>query len=305
MIIMFISYEQRSWSKMKILVLGATGMVGRSLLRKFEADSEFQVAGTTTKQVSIENLLLFRWPKDSLYQLIESTSPDVVINVAAYLDHKLLNFDEFASHEAFTLNADLPLALSPIAEKIPVLHVSTDGVFSGKNPPYTEISFTDGEGVYAESKIKGETSLVNGKILRCSILGRSPNPLISIPNLLLGKPRNSHMELSENEEWNGVTSFAFAEFITSLLKNNFLASMSKVQHVMPKNPINKIELFREIAIAIGRNDLTFTPAITKAPRSRTLTTINSDFLQEIWRSTSFGQVPTIQEMIKASDLKRV
>ena len=290
---------------MKILVLGATGMVGRSLRIKFETYSEFQVVGTTTKQESSENLLLFRWPKDSLHKLIESTSPDVIINVAAYLDHKLLNFDEFARQEAFTLNADLPLALSPIAEKIPVLHVSTDGVFSGKNPPYTELSFTDGEGVYAESKIKGETRLANGKILRCSILGRSPNPFISIPNLLLGKPRNSQMEISENEYWNGVTSFAFAELISSLLKNNLLASMSKVQHVIPKNPINKIELFREIAIAIGRNDLTFIPAIAKAPRSRTLTTIDSDFLEEVWGSTIFGQGPSVHDMIKASDLKTV
>ena len=288
---------------MKILVLGATGMVGRSLRIKFETCSEFQVLGTTTKQESSGNLLPFRWPKDSLHKLIESTSPDVIINVAAYLDHKLLNFDEFARQEAFTLNTDLPLALSPIAEIIPVLHVSTDGVFSGKNPPYTELSFTDGEGVYAESKIKGETSLANGKILRCSILGRSPNPLISIPNLLLGRPRNSQMEISENEYWNGVTSFAFAEFISSLLNNNLLSSMSKVQHVVPKNPINKIGLFREIAIAIGRNDLTFIPAIAKVPRSRTLTTINSDFLEEVWGSTIFGQVPSIRDMIKASDLK--
>ena len=79
--------------------------------------------------------------------------------------------------------------------------------------------------------------------------------------------------------------------------------MSKVQHVVPKNPINKIGLFREIAIAIGRNDLTFIPAIAKVPRSRTLTTINSDFLEEVWGSTIFGQVPSIRDMIKASDLK--
>jgi dTDP-4-dehydrorhamnose reductase len=290
---------------MKILVLGATGMVGRSLLRKFQTHSELQVIGTTTSQVSVENQIRFQWPADSLVNLIKNASPDVVINVAAILNHKLLDFDELARRKAFGLNSDLPLALSPIAEKIPVIHVSTDGVFSGENPPYTEVAPTDGEGVYAESKIKGEANLANGKILRCSILGRSPNTLISIPNLLLRQPKNSVMEISQNEHWNGVTSYAFAEFVASLLRNNFLDSMAKIQHVIPKSPISKIELFQEVAKAIARNDLTFIPSVSEDPRNRILTTADSDFLKAVWGSTSFGRVPTIQEMIKTSDLRGV
>ena len=280
-------------------------MVGRSLLRKFQTHSELQVIGTTTSQVSLENQIRFRWPVDSLVKLIENTSPDIVINTAAILNHKLLDFDELAKRKTFSLNSDLPLALSPIAEKIPVIHVSTDGVFNGENPPYTEVSPTDGKGVYAESKIKGEASLTNGNILRCSILGRSPNTLISIPNLLLRQPKNSVMNISENEDWNGVTSYAFAEFVASLLRNNFLASMAKIQHVIPKSSISKIELFQEVAKTIARNDLTFIPSVSEDPRDRILTTLNSDFLSAVWGSTSFGHVPTIQEMIKASDLRRV
>ena len=290
---------------MKILILGATGMVGRSLFRKLESDSNFEVMGTTTGNFLEKKLIRFDWPKDSLTQLIESFLPTVVINLAAKLNFKSLDTDQVASQRTFEINADLLLALSKVADVVRIVHISTDGVFRGDNPPYVEDSPADGKGVYAESKIKGEENLVKGNIFRSSIIGRSPNPMVSIPNLLLRQPRAGIMEIPNNEYWNGVTSFALAEFIHALLVHNLLDATGKIQHVIPKYPLNKLELFREISIAVGRSDLTFIPTIADFPSSRILSTLNPEYLTKVWGHTSFGHIPTIQEMIQKSDLINV
>jgi dTDP-4-dehydrorhamnose reductase len=201
----------------------------------------------------------------------------------------------------FALNSDLLSSLSMISDKVKLIHMSTDGVFSGKNPPYTEESATDGEGIYAKSKIQGELNITNGKILRCSIIGRSPNPQVSIPNLLLRQQQNAVMTISHNELWNGITSSAFAEFISSLLVNNLLDLMDRVQHVIPRYPLSKIELFQEVSKAVGREDIRFNSTITNEPRSRILATREMKFLTKVWEQTSFGKIPSIEEMLEESD----
>jgi dTDP-4-dehydrorhamnose reductase len=205
----------------------------------------------------------------------------------------------------FALNSDLLSSLSTTSEKAKLIHMSTDGVFSGKNPPYTENSDTDGEGIYAKSKIQGELSITNGKILRCSILGRSPDPQISIPNLLLRQQQNAVMAISENELWNGITSSAFAEFLHSLLVNNFLDLMPRVQHVIPRYPLTKKKLFEEVSKAVGREDIKFDSTITEYPRSRILATQEMEFLTKVWELTSFGKIPSIEEMLEKSDFLNV
>ena len=276
-------------------------MVGESVLRKLEANSNLSVVGTTTGQDSRANVTRFCWPQDSLKQLVDEISPDVILNFAAKLDNKSVDIDHVARQEMFALNSDLLSSLSMISEKIKLIHMSTDGVFSGKNPPYTEESATDGEGIYAKSKIQGELNITNGKILRCSIIGRSPNPQVSIPNLLLRQQQNAVMTISHNELWNGITSSAFAEFISSLLVNNLLDLMDRVQHVIPRYPLSKIELFQEVSKAVGREDIRFNSTITKEPRSRILATREIKFLKKVWEQTSFGKIPSIEEMLEKSD----
>ena len=276
-------------------------MVGQSVLRKLEADSSLSVVGTTTRQDLRANLIRFRWPQDSLTQLVEEISPRVILNLAAKLDNNSLGADRVAQQEMFTLNSDLLSSLSVISEKVKLIHMSTDGVFSGKNPPYTEDSDTDGEGIYAKSKIQGELNITNGKILRCSIIGRSPDPQISIPNLLLRQQQNAVMSISDNELWNGITSGAFAEFVHSLLVNDLLDLMPGVQHVIPRYPLTKKELFKEVSKAVGRVDLNFDSTITEDPRSRILHTREMEFLTKVWEQTSFGKIPSIEEMLEKSE----
>jgi dTDP-4-dehydrorhamnose reductase len=290
---------------MRILVVGATGMVGRSVLRKLDADSSLSVVGTTTGKEVTANLTRFQWPQDSLNELVDEISPDVILNLAAKLDNKSVNNDQVARQKMFALNSDLLLNLSAASEKATLIHMSTDGVFSGKNPPYTEKSDTDGEGIYAKSKIQGELNITNGKILRCSILGRSPDPQISIPNLLLRQQRNAVMAISNNELWNGITSNAFAEFLHSLLVNNFLDMMLRVQHIIPRYPLTKKELFQEVSKAVGREDINFDSTITEDPRSRILATQQMEFLKSVWEQTSFGKIPSIEEMLEKSEFLNV
>ena len=109
------------------------------------------------------------------------------------------------------------------------------------------------------------------------------------------------MAISDNELWNGITSNAFAEFLHSLLVNNFLDLMLRVQHVIPRYPLTKRDLFQEVSKAVGREDIKFDSITTEDPRSRILSTQEMEFLTRVWERTSFGKFPSIEEMLEKSE----
>src|SRR5450756_3197424 len=83
---------------------------------------------------------------------VREVSPDLVVNAAAYTDVDGAESDEL---EAFRVNAlgaqNLALACRP--GDIPLLHVSTDFVFSGEGAvPLTEFDRPEPRGVYGRSK---------------------------------------------------------------------------------------------------------------------------------------------------------
>lgn len=85
--------------------------------------------------------------------------PSLVINAAAFND---VDGAESHSEEAYAVNALGPrnLAIATAAHEIPLLHVSTDYVFSGNGRrPYHEFDQTNPRSVYAASKLAGEQAV--------------------------------------------------------------------------------------------------------------------------------------------------
>lgn len=132
---------------MKILVLGKTGQVGRSL-QKTLPHSTFW---------GREELDLSR-PKTVRHAVLE-LEPDCIINAAAYTA-----VDRAESEPELTnlVNAVSVEALAHAAEeiKIPLVYVSTDYVFSGElDRPYVETDEPAPKSVYGTTKLAGEQAI--------------------------------------------------------------------------------------------------------------------------------------------------
>ena len=136
---------------MRVLVTGAQGQVGYELLQR--APAGFTVFGYGSKELDISNA-------GQVQAVFDEVKPELVINAAAYT---AVDKAESDVERAYAVNSDGVGLLAVTAEKlgIPLLHISTDYVFSGEgDSPYTPDDATGPTGVYGLSKLAGENQLV-------------------------------------------------------------------------------------------------------------------------------------------------
>lgn len=287
---------------LKILILGSTGTVGEVLFERLSREHHWEIFGTTTATTDSMNRFKFIFPQEDIKELFMQIQPDVLINCIAKLNSRELETDTLMQEAAITLNALLPASLNKLHPKVKVIHVSTDAVFSGKRSKYHEDSLADGKSIYARTKLAGEKNLQNGLILRASILGRSRDKEISIPNKIRNASGKKKLLVPYNEYWNGITTHAFAEIIYSLLSNFGCSFASGIQHILPVDKVSKYHLFCSVARQISHSPKVIEGIILDKPQSIILTTNNMEFLENVWAGTKFNGIPTVDEMLKMSSL---
>lgn len=134
----------------KILVIGGNGQLGncfRKLAPEFENRFEFNFTDSETLDITDAEKV-----SDFFYDF----QPHFCINASAYT---AVDLAENESEKAFAVNADgvANLALACDEHKTVLIHISTDYVFDGDtNISYSEDNFTNPQGVYGASKLKGE-----------------------------------------------------------------------------------------------------------------------------------------------------
>lgn len=162
---------------MKILILGASGMLGHRLF--IELSKHHEVHGTYTgwKQFLPEDKVTHlgigtgNW-RFHLIDVFQNTKPDVVINCIAKVHP---TDDRFGKLDCIELNAAFPYELMYIAHEhdARLIHFSTDGVFSGNRGNYTEDDTPDATDTYGTTKRLGEISDMEHVLtLRCCPIGR-------------------------------------------------------------------------------------------------------------------------------------
>ena len=133
---------------MKILITGANGLLGHELSSLLK---DHTLILFSHSQLDISD-------SESVNKQIDSSSPDIIINSAAYtqVDACETNYDL-----AFQSNAIGPknLAIKCKQLGIPLIHISTDYVFEGnekKNSPLVEDDKLGPKTVYGKTKLEGE-----------------------------------------------------------------------------------------------------------------------------------------------------
>lgn len=145
---------------MRILVLGATGMLGTDLLeewhknRRRRSDTRDDVIAAGSRDADIRDA-------EQVDALVRKSHPDWIVLSAAYTD---VDGCETNRDLAFAVNAKGPENVARAAEKVRanVFLVSTDYVFDGKGTrPYETNDPVAPINVYGASKAAGEEALRN------------------------------------------------------------------------------------------------------------------------------------------------
>lgn len=137
---------------MRILILGAEGLVGRTFLQLCRGQ-RCQVLGTSRRQADITD---FR----ELLRLAEAFRPTHIVNCAAFTN---VDAAEKDPKSAFSVNVLGTENVGKVARLLgaKIVHISTDYVFSGSegSKPFIESDVTQPVGVYAKTKREGEERL--------------------------------------------------------------------------------------------------------------------------------------------------
>ncbi|WP_315856822.1 dTDP-4-dehydrorhamnose reductase family protein [Rhizobium leguminosarum] len=184
-------------SEAKVLILGASGMLGSTLFRTCHAAASLNVTATVRNSASLsffsetERCHLMSnvdvLDSDGLISLLNTVDPDVVINCVGLIKQLSSAKDPLV---ALPINALFPHRLARLCEMAGarLIHISTDCVFSGSTGNYTEECVSDAEDLYGKSKYLGEiVDYSNAVTLRTSIIGRELNTAHSLVDWFLAQ----------------------------------------------------------------------------------------------------------------------
>lgn len=235
----------------RVLVLGATGMLGSTLFRDFSADGSLETFGTMRKIGDARHFSPDL--RDSLVPDIqledefgplaafEAARPDIVINCVGIIKQLPQARDHLSS---LAINSSLPHRLAKYCSLVGarLVHFSTDCVFSGKAGNYKESDFADSNDLYGRTKFLGEVDYENALTLRTSIIGHELNSAKSLVNWFL--TQSGDVKGFRRAIFSGLPTIEVARVVRDLVIPN--PGMRGLYH-LSVDPINKNELLRLVA----------------------------------------------------------
>jgi len=255
---------------MRIIIFGASGMLGHNLFEIFSEIDQFETFGVLRKNVSTDffkkNLKRIKQISDAnkideISKLLKEVSPKVVINCIGLIKQKD-NLQSIA--DSIQLNSLFPHLLYKASQDVgaKLIHFSTDCVFSGKRGSYKEKDEPDAIDIYGLSKRLGEINSEGALTLRTSIIGHEIKSHVSLVDWFL-KQENSIKGYKE-AIFSGLTTIEVAKVLHQIILNNF--DLSGVYH-LSVNPISKYELLKLVAKTYKKNIEIFEDNEVKIDRS--------------------------------------
>lgn len=241
---------------MKILVLGASGMLGNAMVRVLSEGSEHEVYGTVRSAAVKRHFDAAITPRliegvdvenhDALMQTFILVRPDIVVNCVGLIK-QLADADD--ALQAIPMNAMLPHRLARLCELsgARLIHMSTDCVFSGDKGNYRESDPSDAKDLYGRSKYLGEVAYPHTLTLRTSIIGHELQSSHGLVNWFL----------AQQGQCNGYTKAIFSGLPTVILARAVRdvvipsTALSGVYHVAAQ-AISKFDLLALIATVYGK-----------------------------------------------------
>jgi dTDP-4-dehydrorhamnose reductase len=275
---------------MKVVVLGASGMLGSMVLRELAGDGTLEVAGTVRAALDAE-----RAGVDDLARLLDGAS--WAINSIGVIKPYIREDEAAAVERAVRVNGLFPHLLARAAERTGcrVLQIATDCVYAGTIGHYREDAPHDALDVYGKTKSLGEVHSTAVHHLRCSIIGPEPKAHVSLLDWFLGQPQGASVKGFVNHNWNGVTTLHFARLCRGIIRDAL--PLPHLLHVVPAGYVSKHEMLQSFAREYERSDIRIAPQEAAVVIDRTLATSHDGINRRVWASAGFAEPPAVPAMI--------
>jgi dTDP-4-dehydrorhamnose reductase len=251
---------------MRIVVLGASGMLGHKLLQTLHP--RFEVFATVRSDESMRTCLNalpgfppshFRSGVDALdfaavRRTIAELQPQVIVNCIGVVKQSDVIHHAVSSIQ---LNALFPHQLAQLCgeQGIRLILFSTDCVFSGRRGHYSEQDIADPIDLYGRSKLLGEVDQAGCLTLRTSIVGWELEHQRSLLGWF-GLQRGKRIRGYQRAIFSGLSTLEIARLTGDVIEQ--WPQLSGIFNVAGA-PISKLDLLCGLKAALGWQDVDIQP----------------------------------------------
>ncbi len=241
----------------KVLILGATGMLGHTLFTELARHEEYEVHATVRNTADLSKIFGPNLLKkvhssvdtdnfDSILRVLGEIKPEVVINCIGIIKQLPAAKDPIIS---ISVNSLFPhrLALACKSENTRLIHISTDCVFKGDKGNYTETDQPDADDLYGRTKFLGEVLYPHCVTLRTSIIGHELKRKYGLIDWFLSQ--QGPVRGFTKAIYTGFPTVEMANIIASYVIPN--RTLTGLYHVSSE-PISKFDLLKLVADRYGK-----------------------------------------------------
>ena len=276
--------------KKKIYVAGAGGMLGEAFYKQFKDDYEIKC---TDKDVN-ENWLSFLDFRDfeAYKKEVEDFNPDYLFHIGAYTDLEFCEENVDDTYATNTLAVENAVYLANQLN-IPLLYISTAGIFDGKQDLYDDWDMPNPLGIYARSKYMGERFVCENakRFLVCRagwMMGSGPKKDKKFIQKLMKQIKDGNKELYIVDDKDGTPTYThdFAKTVKTLIEKEYWG----LYNCVCGGQTSRFEVAEELVDLLGLKD------------EIKITSVNSEYFKDVYYAE---RPPSERLLTKKLDLRGV
>jgi dTDP-4-dehydrorhamnose reductase len=276
--------------KLKIYLAGSGGMLGEAFYRVFKDDFELKC---TDKDVNVSwlSFLDFR-DYESYKKDVFDFKPDYLFHLGAYTDLEFCEKNVDDTYHTNTIAAENAVFIANELD-IPLLYISTAGIFDGAKNLYDDWDIPNPLGHYARSKYMGERYVVEhaNRYIICRagwMMGGGPSKDKKYIGKLIKQLVSGKRELFIVNDKDGTPTFTidFARNVKLLMEKQYWG----LYNLVCKGQTSRMEVAKELVNVLGLTDQV------------KMTEVNSDYFKD----TYFAPRPPCERLVnKKLDLRGI
>ena len=277
-------------NKDKIYIAGCGGMLGEAFYKVFENSYHLKCTDISVNEKWISSLDFRDY--DEYRRDVKEFKPSYLVHLGAHTD---LEYCETNPKDAYITNTLAVENAVYIANelKIPIIYISTAGIFDGKKDTYDDWDTPNPLGHYARSKYAGEVFVEKNShcylICRAGwMMGGGPLKDKKFIHKIMSQLKNGKRELFIVNDKLGTPTYThdFAKNVKLLLENEFWG----LYNMVCSGITGRYEVTHELVKVLGKeNEVKITP-------------VQSDY----WKKEYFAERPSSERLInKKLDLRKL
>ena len=284
-------------ARLKAGVIGASGLLGQSLMRVLE-NNQYEVSGTYASRAADGLVFLDIREPSAVREYFRRLQPDIVFLTAA-LTH--VDYCEDHPEEAFRINVEGTKNAAREAKRCgsKLVFYSTDYIFDGQSGPYDEGAAPSPVSIYGKSKLEGERAIQeiveDHLILRTTVVygwdRRSSNFAMQLYQKLQG---GVPMKVPDDQVGNPTLADYLAEASRCLAQQETRGIVNVVgRDLMPRS-----EFARALAQVFGLDPQLIVPVSTASLMQRAPRPLRGGLRVEKLRQLLGTEAMTLDEALK-------